>query len=680
MVDVIAVTKKGTPATIESSPPLTRAIRIRDYERAAALIRDRRGLDEHLPLKIGSTPLELAALHNRLDLVRALIEAGGYPSDAAELALVRAAQKGYRDIADYLKGKGVRVGSSFKIYKTILETRSPAAYRLLLDAPHPDFSLNRKGARIKFYEYGPFLPNAVILGDEALVQDALAKGAGTEGTRNQGDYVNLTPLWLAAAYGRTEIAVRLLYEGAKPDAADKNHKYTPLMLACLSGDRVMAEHLIRKGANLEAKSASAFTSGFEAYGSYATRTITDLKQRTPLLFAAEGGHADLVRLLVSAGADPNVKNDDGWSALDAARTNLDAETSRILLEAGASENPLITAICAGDAGKLKELLPRLEDFLGTKKSPVYPLTMAVRWYPRHKSRTAIDVLVDVKDKLSPNDLQSALRVAASADADLLLYLSAKGISLNTDDYVSTLDVLKTYIARGNTDAFKALWVTEYATAPKGRLGRMLKEAVKAGALGITAYLLDQGGSPDAIINGERYNLLDYAIAAGNDAIAALLIERGASANPELANKLVLWGPWLTPLMAAGEAGNTALVRKFLGMNADPNTVGFEGRTALYYASVKGDGEIVRILVEAGARLDYRMDVLIPGSGGYYEAKGETALMAAARAGHAQAVKVLLQKGANPRLTDWIGDDALVMAVENDHKDCAVLLREALRVP
>lgn len=676
MVDAIGVTKKGIPSTIDSSPPLTRAIRIRDYDRAAALIRERRGLDERLPLETGSTPLELAALHGRLDLVRALIEAGGFPSDAAELALIRATWKGHRDIAEYLADKGVRVGSSFDIYKAVLDTRSPAVYRLLLDLPHPNFSLNRKGARIKFYQYGPLLPNAVILGDTALVEGILAGGAGIEETRDQDDYVNLTPLWLAAAYGRTEIALKLLEAGAKPDAADKNHKYTPLMLACLSGNRVLAERLIRKGAGVNMKSASAFTSGFETYGSYAVRTIADLKQRTPLMFAAEGGHADLVRLLLSAGADPDFRNDEGWSALDAARTNVDEEISRLLLSAGASENPLITAACSGDFGKLKELLPRLEDFLGTKKSPVYPLTLAVRWYPRHKSRAAIDVLAGEKGRLSPNDLRSAFGAAAS-DGDLLLYLSSKGISVNTDDYVSAPDVLKTHILRGNTEAFKALWEAEAATAPKGRSGRMLKEAVKAGALGITAYLLDQGGSPDAVIYGERYNLLGYAIAGGNDAMTALLLERGASVNPELANRITIRGPMLSPLMAAAEAGNAALVPKFLGTGADVNALGFEGRTALYYAAVQGDWGIVRILAEAGAPPDYRMDVLIPGSGGYYEAKGETALMAAARAGRSQAVRVLLQKGADPRLTDWIGDDALVMAVENGHEACAILLREAL---
>jgi len=678
MIDAIGTTRRGKPATIDSSPPLTRAIRIKDYERALSLIQKRIGLDEKLPLSVGSTPLELAALHGRLDLVRALWEAGGYPPDAAEYALIRAEELGRTDIAAFLKDKGVRVGSTSKVYQAVLDTNKANVYRLLLDAPHANFSINARKAKIRFYQYGSFLPNAVVLGDPILVKDALAMGAGTEETRSQDDYINLTSLWLAAAYGRTEIARMLIDAGAKVNSTDKDFKYSPLMLACMSGNRTLAELLIRKGANIEAKSASSYTAGFELYGSYAKRTIANLKQRTPLMFAAEGGHPGLVRLLLEAGADPNVKNDDGWTALDAARTNLDAETSRILLEAGATENPLISAICAGDAARVRELLPRLADFLGTKKSPVYPLTLAVRWNSQHGSRNVIDALLDVRDRLSPNDLEAAMRNAKKSDEALLLYLASKGISVTTEGYASAWEVLKTHIARKDAPAFKLLWEREQASLPKKSLERMLKESVIAGSLGIVEFLLEKGGDPGAYTYWELYDLLGYAAVAGSEDIASALLKHGALVNPHLANKLLVNGPILSPLMAAARGGSAALVRSFLDRGAEVSAVGFEGRTALYYAAAEGHPEIIRMLIEAKADANFRMEVLIPGSGGYYEAKGETALMAAARAGHASAVKALLQIGADPRLTDWIGDDALVMAVENGHMDCAVLLREALR--
>jgi ankyrin repeat protein len=678
LAEAIGTDKRGTPATIDSSPPLTRAIRIEEYEQAAALIRKRVGLGEKLRLDRGSTPIELAAMHGRLDLVRALLDAGGHEPEAAEYALIRAVQKGHGDIAEYLKSSGVRVGSTSAVYRHILESESEPIYRLLLDAPHRNFGLDKKNARIKFYEKGPLLPNAVILGSLALVEATLAKGAGVEGSRSEGDYIDTTPLWLASAYGRSDIARLLVESGAVIDARDRNYKYTPLMLACMTGNEALARLLIAKRADVNARSASAFTADFSNYGSYYTRTIANLKQRTPLMFAAEGGYPALVRLLLASGADPKASNDDGWTALDAARTNLDATICRMLLEAGTEENPLITAVCAGDAVKVRELLPRLADFTGTKKKPVYPLTLAVKWQPVTGSRATIDALLGAKDSLSPNDVKAALRAAKSGDEELFLYLSSKGLRLIDEGYYSAMDLLRVHTARDDAKSFAAVWDREVSALPSDGAQKLLKEAVKAGKRRIAEFLLDNGGDPGAYVNGEMYDLFGYAAVAGHGELAALLLDRGAQANPKLANKYLIHGPMLSPLMSAARGGHTVLVKRLLGMGADVRAIGFEGRTPLYYAAAEGHADIVRLILDAGADPDLRMEVLIPGSGGFYQARGETALMAAARYGRTDALRALLAAGADPRLTDWIGDDALVMALENGHRECALLLKEALR--
>lgn len=56
---------------------------------------------------------------------------------------------------------------------------------------------------------------------------------------------------------------------------------------------------------------------------------------TPLHSAAAGGSAEIVHALLDAGADPNARQQGGFTALQAAAQNGDAEMARDLLEHGA---------------------------------------------------------------------------------------------------------------------------------------------------------------------------------------------------------------------------------------------------------------------------------------------------------------------------------------------------------
>ena len=89
---------------------------------------------------------------------------------------------------------------------------------------------------------------------------------------------------------------------------------------------------------------------------------------TPLLAAAEAGHSHVVRLLLSAGANPNLINDDGCSVLTAVVLAGHEEVVRILLDADANPNigtwndgfnhitALMIAAWQGHAGIVRSLL------------------------------------------------------------------------------------------------------------------------------------------------------------------------------------------------------------------------------------------------------------------------------------------------------------------------------------
>ena len=57
---------------------------------------------------------------------------------------------------------------------------------------------------------------------------------------------------------------------------------------------------------------------------------------TPLMFAAQHDHVDIVRQLLAAGADPNARGGHGLTALGIARRNGHARTA-VLTSAGAPE-------------------------------------------------------------------------------------------------------------------------------------------------------------------------------------------------------------------------------------------------------------------------------------------------------------------------------------------------------
>lgn len=87
-----------------------------------------------------------------------------------------------------------------------------------------------------------------------------------------------------------------------------------LYWAACGGDADIVKLLLNKGANPNAK---------------------DKDGCTALMFAAEWGHIDIVKLLLDKGAAPNVKNNDGETALDWATRNDYPDIVKLLKQHGA---------------------------------------------------------------------------------------------------------------------------------------------------------------------------------------------------------------------------------------------------------------------------------------------------------------------------------------------------------
>jgi uncharacterized protein len=179
--------------------------------------------------------------------------------------------------------------------------------------------------------------DAIRSGDRDRVNSMIA---GDETLLSAKDESGLGPFSVAKYSGRQEIAALLLDKGVELDIfaacmagarprvlelaegqpdlikAYSQDGWTPLHLACFFNQPAIAEALILRGADVEARSRNAM-------------------KNAPLHAAAAGRSRESVRILIEHGADVNAKQEAGWTALHAASQNGDVEMVRLLIAGGA---------------------------------------------------------------------------------------------------------------------------------------------------------------------------------------------------------------------------------------------------------------------------------------------------------------------------------------------------------
>jgi ankyrin repeat protein len=216
-------------------------------------------------------------------------------------------------------------------------------------------------------------------GNVDQVADLLKQGASPNATNEHG----VSALHLTARDGHVKLIKLLIDHGAKVNVKDRSGG-TPLQDAAGSDSTEAVELLLNSGAKPDS-SALAQACWLGRTDTVLLLMIAGVRPDEGLASAAQGGHVELVRLLLAKGVNVNHKADSGVTALHMAALQGGLKTVRLLLEKGAdpnvtdkdNETPLHMAISGdGDFDIIKLLVESGAELNIANKEGITPVRLA----------------------------------------------------------------------------------------------------------------------------------------------------------------------------------------------------------------------------------------------------------------------------------------------------------------
>jgi ankyrin repeat protein len=407
-----------------------------------------------------------------------------------------------------------------------------------------------------------------------------------------------------AAMRGDKAAVRTLVAQHADVNAPQADGATALHWAVYRTDKELTDTLIRAGANVKA----------------ANREGT-----TPLWLACVNGDAGVVAALLAAGADPNEHLPLGRTPLMLASRTGSVEAMKVLLDRGADVNA-------------KETLRG---------------TTALMWAADEGHADAIRLLVergaDVKARSDPAERGRGPALGKSNDPRR--QVAALGAAIAARESAPDLGALNA-IGRG-----------------RGRGGRGTGDAGDQDDAFVAAF----GGRGPQPKDGGGLTPLVYATRADDLESVKVLLAAGADVNQ-------VTGYGWSPLLVATQNRYYKLGAFLLDHGADPNLANKGGWVPLYLATDnrniesgdypvrKGDMDhldFIKLLLDKGASVNARVkdstETRTVFTNQWLDENGATAFLRASQSGDLVLMKLLLERGANPKTATVLGVTALHVA-------------------
>lgn len=401
------------------------------------------------------------------------------------------------------------------------------------------------------------------------------------------------------------------------------------------------------------------------------------RRNIPLTMLRGGINLQIVEDHLKKGIDINEQDENGYTALMYAIVNSDKQLARFLLSKGAKTSfGISSGLRSGARSDEKDNIPAGDEKITSKNKSKpgddvrervrninvsgWNSLMLASWYGKNDIiPTLIEFKADVNDK--------------TQDGLTPLIIASRGIG-----YLGEKET-EEHTSRRNESAWKKQFETASVLIEKGA-------DIKAASI--------DGWTP-----------LMHACFNNNVKLVKLLLEKEANINVQSNKGSNSIGPFIqaktyggwTPLICACYNNNPELINLLIKSGADINAQDGEGRTPLMYASSLGRAEIADILIKAGAKVNAK-DKLDRTSLSFASMKGDinlislllnnraevnperrteaegvkiltrSPLMFAILYDNSEAVKFLIDKGANVNDQDTRGDTPLHYACNKKFED------------